>query len=970
MPSVKFSEHSDRPEFIDLLKRGLGIKFKVYQEVIYIDTHGTKQQTDIVIFDAEKIDIVADTLKWTSEDSIVAIIETKIQREENLENHERQLFDYLTSLKSKIGFITNYHDISSYIFTYDITKPEKKHYSSENIEEIAGYIIDVISKNTQISITKTPEEIIRLLEISVNDLTKFTSKISGDEWEKILRLSDTLEIEEKKKELSEKELSEREKFFQTSAAYIAIAQILFYITFRQFRIDRHENENPTLRMLGSANGIPTQLQEIIEDIPNNDLNFKAIFGKHQEVFTYLDDETAPVLKDVVKHLEGLSARFVIENDLIGQIFQRLMPWETRKTLAAFYTLGKAAELLCRLAIKDKNETVYDPACGSGTLLVNAYKRKKELGLNQHKELLEQIRGSDISDIATMMSTINLAIQDPTKWVNHVNIFPYDAIDLAFGMTRFQQHEHVSPNGKMKVDPQTAYESFRPVDILLANPPFTRGSRLSERQREKLRGLPLVKEYGYKPNFKAVNLYAFFMLIAPHLIKKETGKIAFILPQGAINAQVMVDIWKILFKINFGLKIIIEASDVDESFSDSKDQEIMVILEKAFNSECRFVKLLGDLQVKNIRELVERIEKIQTPSEKTDDFIIQILSQKEVQSKTCMEWNLNPRKTLMLAYQQFIPLSLEHLPDNDKKRYKEDLSKILTIITENASRPVDYWFIPNGFWDIEKIENGNFILKATSKNIVITNDKNKKQIIEVPEDNFIPTISRSLKDYSDYSPIIPDNELKNFYLLDENRFDMKEYYEWGKEAHEKQLFGESHSRFTPALNSGGLVKKIDFSSSKTLALRFKKPMMGRRCISLGYYSQDDIISDLFFAYLSSSLFLLDAIEKSRKRRAEFVIIYQVDFYKLYRFPNLKKILKNRENTNEILKNSIQHNGTTSLKNRLTIPEQIREARVNLDSNLRKLDESWFKALNLPLTYLDTMYQEIEEGLKDIITKERS
>jgi len=257
----------------------------------------------------------------------------------------------------------------------------------------------------------------------------------------------------------------------------------------------------------------------------------------------------------------------------------------------------------------------------------------------------------------------------------------------------------------------------------------------------------------------------------------------------------------------------------------------------------------------------------------------------------MEWNLNPRKTLMLAYQQFIPLSLDYLSDSDKKRYKEDLSALLTLITENASRPVDYWFIPNEYWDIEKVEKDKFILKATSKNTIVTDDLDKEQVIEVPKDNFIPTISRSLKDYSDYPPIIPDYELKDFYLLDETRSDMKKYFEWGKEAHKKQLFGESHSRFTPALNSGGLVKKIDFSSSKTLALRFKKPMMGRRCISLGYYSQDDIISDLFFAYLTSSLFLLDAIEKSRKRRAEFVIIYQIDFYKLYRFPNLKKILKN-------------------------------------------------------------------------------
>jgi len=165
MPSVKFSEHSDRPEFIDLLKRGLGIKFKVYQEVIYIDANGTKQQTDIVIFDAEKVNIIGDSLKWTSDDSVIAIIETKIkhtridtgiQREERLDINEPQLLEYLKSLKCKIGFLTDYNRIISYNYTNNLDKPEKKPYYSERLDEVADFIIEGIRNSVNIPIQKTP----------------------------------------------------------------------------------------------------------------------------------------------------------------------------------------------------------------------------------------------------------------------------------------------------------------------------------------------------------------------------------------------------------------------------------------------------------------------------------------------------------------------------------------------------------------------------------------------------------------------------------------------------------------------------------------------------------------------------------------------------------------------------------------------------------------------------------------------
>ncbi len=47
-------------------------------------------------------------------------------------------------------------------------------------------------------------------------------------------------------------------------------------------------------------------------------------------------------------------------------------------MAAYYTNVQAGEILATLAINEPEVKVLDPACGSGTLLVSSYQRKKHL----------------------------------------------------------------------------------------------------------------------------------------------------------------------------------------------------------------------------------------------------------------------------------------------------------------------------------------------------------------------------------------------------------------------------------------------------------------------------------------------------------------------------------------------------------------------------------------------------------------
>ena len=64
--------------------------------------------------------------------------------------------------------------------------------------------------------------------------------------------------------------------------------------------------------------------------------------------------------------------------LLGTIFHDLVPFQVKKTAAAFYTSVLTAELLAWLSINNRDSKVADFVAGSGGLLVATYRRKRNL----------------------------------------------------------------------------------------------------------------------------------------------------------------------------------------------------------------------------------------------------------------------------------------------------------------------------------------------------------------------------------------------------------------------------------------------------------------------------------------------------------------------------------------------------------------------------------------------------------------
>ena len=107
----------------------------------------------------------------------------------------------------------------------------------------------------------------------------------------------------------------------------------------------------------------------------------------------------------------------IQSDILGRVYEELIPDVERHRLGQYYTPPPIVELIVEMCVKSPTDKVLDPGCGSGGFLVKAYHKLKDLKKKEnpfredaelHKELLNQVYGIDINPFPAQLSSINLS----------------------------------------------------------------------------------------------------------------------------------------------------------------------------------------------------------------------------------------------------------------------------------------------------------------------------------------------------------------------------------------------------------------------------------------------------------------------------------------------------------------------------------------------------------------------------------
>ncbi len=279
----------------------------------------------------------------------------------------------------------------------------------------------------------------------------------------------------------------------------------------------------------------------------------------------------------------------LKADLLGRIFHEFLPPETRKRLGAFYTRPQAAEILAGLAIDRADEKVLDPACGSGTLLVSAYRKKMTMGkVRPHRKLVEEeLTGIDIMPFAAHLTALNLTMQSPKEVTNRTRIGIGNSLHLARGdeigdVARWLRTFGSDVTGVDIGQPFTKGEAFKlePANLVIMNPPFTRKERLT----------PGMKGIGLAI-FGEQNYWAYFIALADSLLRKN-GKIAAVLPRDFFRGEYSRAVREYLFKEGaYSLRYVVKSTK-DWAFSErALFRDFLVVLQKGdAQAKCAFVYL--------------------------------------------------------------------------------------------------------------------------------------------------------------------------------------------------------------------------------------------------------------------------------------------------------------------------------------------------------------------------------------------
>lgn len=265
--------------------------------------------------------------------------------------------------------------------------------------------------------------------------------------------------------------------------------------------------NKALETISRLNG--TKLLNLFAGV---DFNSETTFGKKKEknaiLRTLLNDFNNPDIDLRPEKIGNL--------DVIGNAYEYLIArfaGDSGKKGGEFYTPAEVSQLLAKLVEPKENDRVYDPACGSGSLLLKA--------TNEVKDKKVSVYGQESNS-----STYNLC---------RMNMFLHGVNDA-----------HIVWGDTLANPLHLENDNLMHFDVIVSNPPFSlnkwakgfesenttvvkNGKKVDTFKMEA--GMDVFRRFEYGVPPKSIGDYAFIQ----HMLKSlaDGGRMAVVLPHGAL-----------------------------------------------------------------------------------------------------------------------------------------------------------------------------------------------------------------------------------------------------------------------------------------------------------------------------------------------------------------------------------------------------------------------------------------------------
>jgi len=244
---------------------------------------------------------------------------------------------------------------------------------------------------------------------------------------------------------------------------------------------------------------------------NNSNQLAGVFGDSQ----WTDKQKLPdgTLRDLMEHFSTLDLSLEnLPEDELGNGYEfliRKFADDSGHTAAEFYTNRTVVHLMVNLLKPKAGESIYDPTCGSGGMLVSSLFYLKK----QNEEFRNVgLYGQEINILTSAIAKMNMFIHGVQDFTIHL--------------------------GDTLSEPKFIENSqLKKFDVILANPPYSiknwnRGKWVSDKWGRN--------RYGTPPQGNAD--FAFFQHIL-HSMKQRKGRSAILLPNGILFREAEYEIRK-------------------------------------------------------------------------------------------------------------------------------------------------------------------------------------------------------------------------------------------------------------------------------------------------------------------------------------------------------------------------------------------------------------------------------------------
>jgi type I restriction enzyme M protein len=257
---------------------------------------------------------------------------------------------------------------------------------------------------------------------------------------------------------------------------------------------------------GAPKNVGTALANAMRGVEAaNQAHLFGVFGDAQ----WTNKERLPdeLLKDLIEHFSALSlGNERVASDVMGDAYEYLIKQfadATNKKAGEFYTPRSVVRLMVDILDPKEGETIYDPACGTGGMLLAAVAHCRENG-GDPRTFFGKLHGQEKNLTTAAVARMNLFLH---------------------GIEDFVIERGDTLRNPVFTDPSTG--GLATFDVVIANPPFS----LEQWGRELWENDPWGRAFAGLPTDSNAD-----MAWVQHMVKSMavgTGRMAVVLPQGAL-----------------------------------------------------------------------------------------------------------------------------------------------------------------------------------------------------------------------------------------------------------------------------------------------------------------------------------------------------------------------------------------------------------------------------------------------------